>query len=429
MTNINKVTLFYIVVFLSVLTTFISRAPQNIATSILAAFSFVLFVQNKKAFVEFYLKNKLFFLSLLLFFLTYSIINFIHFGFSAELVYALKRNRWALYSLFIIPAIANFISETKISKEKTAVIQKLTFYSFAALFLIIFTSECLKFFYNIITVQDLLTSDVYKIRASWTYNPIPFSKLSFFGVLLMVFFATKLQKKYEIAIATVLAVMMLVLTVLSKTRASWLGALIALSLIVFVLILKKKVSYAIYGILVLVTLTASFISSPYMGNRLLSSFSLNSFSNSYRVEHWSANSKLILDNLLLGVGNNQNRKESVISPYLEEKALKKFTNNKLLIYNGSHNEYLDVAAGGGVVSLFFMLVCFLMPVIKLWQTLREKFNFLALLSLGYLAFIYFTLIFDKINYTNWVTVISCWMVAYLSVTSSDLEIESEAGNT
>lgn len=425
MININKVTLFCIPAFLTIFTTYISRAPQNIATSILAVFSFMMFIQNKEAYFEFYNKNKLFFFSLILFFLIYSAVNFIHFGFDMELVYALKRNRWALYALFVIPSVVFALHYKKTQHDKDSFFFKFAFYSFAILFSIIFVSEILKVFFDISSVQELLTSDVYKIRASWTFNPIPFSKLSFFGVLLMTFFAAKITGTYNKTLAYLQIIMMLVLTALSQTRASWLGAMIALAFMVCILGAHRKFKLAVVGFLSLFVLIIGFTSLPFMSSRFLSSFSSNSFSNSYRIEHWVANSKLIADNFWLGVGNNRNRLEAVISPYLREETLLKYTNDKFKIFNGPHNEYLDVAAGGGAISLIFLLLCFFMPVLKLFNSLRSSYNLLAALSLGYLVFIYFTLIFDKISYTNWVTVVCCWVIAYLI----DDSVEKEKINT
>lgn len=413
MININKVTLFCITAFLTILTTYISRAPQNIATSILAVFSFIMFMQNKEAYFEFYNKNKLFFFSLILFFLTYSAVSFIHFGFDMELIYALKRNRWALYALFIIPSAVFALDYKKTQHDRASSFFVFTFYSFSLLFSIIFVSEILKVFFDISSVQELLTSDVYKIRASWTFNPIPFSKLSFFGVLMMTFFAAKLSGKYSKILACVQIIIMLLLMALSQTRASWLGAMIALAFMVYILGVHRKFKLVLAGFLSLFVLVISFTSFPFMSSRFLSSFSSNSFSNSYRIEHWVANSKLIADNFWLGVGNNRNRLETVISPYLREETLLKYTSDKLMIFNGPHNEYLDVGAGGGAISLMFLMLCFFVPVLKLFNSLKSRYNLLATLSLGYLVFIYFTLVFDKISYTNWATVVCCWVIAYI----------------
>jgi len=404
---------------LTIFTAYINKGPQNIALAITTIFAIATFFNNKAQILNILKKNIFFFVSLFAFFIVYNLSSFIHFGLDKELAYSFKRTRWAILTILFIPAFIVSLKEVmKVQNSlKLQKLLKLFFYLFTVLFSLIFIDSLLKLFFQTAFISELISSNSFKDRASWTFNPIPFSKLSFFGVLIMSFFYLKLRGVWERYIALSQALIMLITTVLTQTRAAWLGVFVAFLCFSIIQVLKKQTKLIPILLGTFITVLALLIISPTLNKRLTSTFTTKSFSNIYRIEHWKANAKLIYSNPLFGVGNNQNRKPSIMSPFLNEKPLNRYTKNEKRIFNHPHNEYLDIAAGSGILSLLLFLVCLFYPVYKLLKlSFLNKDELLPLLAFSYLGFYYFSIFFDKITYTNWVVLIACWTCALISKT-------------
>jgi len=252
-------------------------------------------------------------------------------------------------------------------------------------------------------------NNVFRGRAAWTYNPIPFSKLTFFACLAFGCLALNLKSKGEKRLSFVFSVLFLGITVATQTRASWLGVMLVAPLL-FLLIKKSRVFLAV--LLVLAGLVLYSNPGGLVATRLQSiSTNSKSFSNTYRMEHWKANVRLLKDNYTLGVGYGANRKPKVIYRYLT-----RFTTDYSRMYGHPHNEYLDVLIGMGVFVFPLFLMILLFPLRQNYISIKkgrafEHYNVLVFSSL-YLLFAFFTALFDKITLTSWFTILICWGLSF-----------------
>jgi O-antigen ligase len=178
--------------------------------------------------------------------------------------------------------------------------------------------------------------------------------------------------------------------------------------------LFNRIKSASLFLAVFIITVASLLSFKPLRERLSSSLDFNSFSIRYRLEHWKANTRLILEHPALGVGTSENRKKEVIGPFLDTRSLLKFTKDENKIYNGPHNEYLDVGASVGIIGLLLFLGCLFYPLLNYLVYFRLfDFSLVGILSLCFLIFMYATLIFDKINYTHWPLLIFSWALSFV----------------
>ena len=406
--------LFHLLFLINIFFIFFGKALYNISFVPLFILSLCYAFTFKKQVLEFFLKNKPFFLCVASFFIIYNLVNLFHLGLSNEFLYSIKRTRWCIYALVLLPCIKISFDPIKDYSFQRKIIS-LFFYLSSLLFLIIFTDSILKVFYE----NPILSPERFMNVASWFYNPIAFSKITVFAAFLMLLFSRFMVHSYKKALAGFQVFMLIALTLLTQTRATWLGLILITFLFILVQLLYKRRKLAFMTLTLYVFIFGGLTLSQSFREGLRSSFSTDSyFSNVYRLEHWKANLKLIADNPLLGVGNFQNTKESIISPYLNEAKLRYYTNDKKLIYKHAHNELLDLASAGGLVSLLPFILCLVLPLLKLSKialSFNSNIHWVHSMAFYYLVFLYFSsAFFDKISYTDWALVLVCWSIAFIA---------------
>ncbi len=406
-----------------ILSMFVNQAPFNLVSIFFGVFSIFSIFKYKKQSLTILKPLKKFLFLIIIYFILFTLINFYHFGFNEDFVYAMRRLRWCLYAILFIPSISILFSNfTKLQENKKLKIIKYFYLISSSLFILIFLDSLGKLFWDKSYLAIYLKSanTIYQgKRASWTYNPIPFSKLMFFACCLNTFFYLifkKIKHNMYAYSAALLLILNFTTFILTQTRASWLSLLLVLPcLFLFrkfakISINKTVVLLLMFSLLIILNIKPNFISK-----RFSSIYSLNNFSNTYRIEHWKANIALSLDNKILGAGYAANRNPEVIDPYL-----KKFTGNTKKLYGHPHSEYLDILAGLGFPS--FIIFCFIMlyPFVKNFLLLlkingnHEKLfeTRILVLCLCIQLFTLFTSFFDKINHTTWAIILINWSVLF-----------------
>ena len=371
------------------------------------------FTKNKNYYLHHYKKYRFFYTILTLLLLHFTLTNFIHFGISKNFLYSLKENRWILYTLLIIPSIHWLLDLPSLKNERF-------FQSILMVFSILFISVSLFIFWD--SLLKLLTGEstlaihlsqtkfenpkLYGNRASWTYNPIFFSRLSYFFSLLFLGLGFY-YKNLTLRLTTLfLSLGFFSIVFISQTRASFLGVFIS-AMTVFVLIgiyKNKKKGFALCTIF----LTINFLSLnlfPQIKQRTQTIYNGTSFSKDHRIELWKANLESIIDHPLLGIGNFENRKSKIMSDYLDtEKLSTKYQDKRL--YNHAHNTYLDIGSASGVPALILFIIVLLYPIYLILKRFKnQQDNLIDSLTLAFLLFITVVIFFDRVSYYNWLLVI------------------------
>jgi len=393
---------------------FVNHGPHNIFIALSALVGLTFILSNPKKHFQNYKKDRYFFMALFAYVIFYIFFNIYHLNTLEDLAFAFERVRWVSYAILIFPMVKQII-EQKIYKDPSLFNFKF-FILIAALLLssLIFMDSISRVFYGQPFTASWFSnlSSHFYTRASWTYNPIPFSQLSFFAGLLFLLSSWKVwMVRQKLALTFLITgVGMLVVTIFTQTRATWLGFLVFGACL---FILHKNSRKKLLILSSLMFLIISFSGENELKTRMYSITSMNKFSNVYRIEHWAANLKLAKGNLLTGVGYAENRKPAVIDPYL-----KKFTKKTHLLYGHSHNEYLDVLSGMGLASFFLFLFILAYPVLKLIRAPRKKDLPIAV-CISFLCFMYSSAFFDLIALTSWSTIIAAWYFCLLYKGSND----------
>jgi len=393
---------------------FVNHAPHNIFITLSGLVSLVFLLSNPKKHVKNYVEDRSFFIAILAYVAFYVFFNIYHLNTLKDLMFALERVRWVSYALVIFPMVKQIL-EQEVYKDPDLLNFKYIFLT-AALVLssLIFIDSFSRVMYGQPSTAKWFSnlSSSYYTRASWTYNPIPFSQLSFFASVGFLLTAWKLwsqKSKLAFTLATT-GVGMLAVTLFTQTRSTWLSfAVFCASLF----ILNERSRKKIAALTCVVLLGVVFSGESELKSRLYSITSQKKFSNVYRKEHWIANLKLAKENLLIGVGYAENRKPAVIDPYL-----KKFTEKKHLLHGHSHNEYLDVLSGMGLVPFVIFLFIFTYPLYKLIHS-PFKNELPAAVFISFLFFMYSAAFFDLIALTSWSTLITAWYCCLLYKGSND----------
>jgi len=387
---------------------YVNHAPHNIFITLSALLGLTFLLSNPKKHFKNYKSDFYFFSALIAYAAFYVLFNIYHLKTLDDMAFALERVRWVVYALVVFPMVKQIVVQ-KVYKDPSL----LKFKAFILVLAMILTT--LIFMDSISRVLygqpftakwfSNLSSHFYT-RASWTYNPIPFSQISFFAGVLFLLSSWKVWlTRQKIAWVFLLAgIGMLIVTLFTQTRATWLGFLVfGAALFVFHRQSRKKI-IIFAG---LAALAISLSGENELKTRMYSITSKSKFSNVYRKEHWAANLKLARENLFTGVGYAENRKPAVIDPFL-----KKFTKRTHLMYGHSHNEYLDVLSGMGLASFILFLFILAYPAVKLIRSNKRK-DLAAAACISFLCFIYSAAFFDLISLTSWSTIIAAWYFCLL----------------
>jgi len=415
--------------FFSIFAIFLNQAIYNTITAICWLFA-TFFLFNHYAFFKHFLQQyKKFYFLLIGYFALYFIINLYHLE-PNDFGYAMQRVRWLIYAAVFIPFGVYLIQHQTLTPYKN---QYLTFYLLcvALTCLIAYDSYTRVLLGEASTAAWLKSSvnNLASVRASWTYNPIPFSQLAFFCALLFYSIFCLCKKNWLRYSALFLSLSMFSLIVFSQTRSAWVAAIIISPLFLF--FTKKKyllISSILLFFVLIATLFISFQSNINLVSRFYS-IQETTESNTYRLEHWKANAKLSLDHPAIGVGYAQNRKKVVIVPYLN-----RFTEDESILYGHPHNEYLDISSGMGWLALVLFISIVGFPILLAFKLIRSRtpharprhlkqldsptqvLSELAYTLVGlaacYLIFVLIAAFFDKITLTVWSTIIVCWVVIF-----------------
>lgn len=404
---LNLAYLFFLL--LSVLMLFVNQAPHNLSVALLSLFSIFYLYNNRKSAFRIFRTHQFFFTLLILYFLTYILINYLHFGPTSELEFALKRSRWIVYTLTICPALIIFLGRKKLFSKNEYHLTLIFSLAFFLILSLVTTDSISRMLYEtpqIVTLLKSSTSKIFLDRAGWTYNPIPFSKMSFFSCLFLLGGFLTLKRNFQKITCAFFSTAMFIVTILTQTRASWLAILL---LVAFGIVYFKKIRPIGIGITLASLFALVLVPNNFLIKRFKSIGDQTNISNMYRIEHLKANLKLSQDHFFIGAGYGSNRKPTVIDPYLH-----KFTEDIKLLYGHPHNEFIDVLSGMGFPSLILFIFLMFYPLFQGTQILirKEKLNISEynwlILSICFILFSYFTALFDKIATTTWILIIFSW---------------------
>jgi len=387
---------------------FINHGPHNIFIALSGLIGLVFISLDPKKHIRNYFEDKNFFLALLGYVGFYILFNLYHLNTFDDIVFAFERVRWVSYALLIFPMTRQIVIK-KVYKDPSLIKFKYLFLAAALLLsVLIFADSVSRVLYGQPFTAKWFSnlSTHYYTRASWTYNPIPFSQLSFFASVIFFLAAWKLwTSRFKVAVTFLTTgAGMLAVTLFTQTRATWLSFILFLgSLFLFHKRSRQKISTFAFAMVLMIALSGE----NELKTRLRSIASQTKFSNVYRKEHWIANLKLAKENLVSGVGYAENRKPAVIDPYL-----KKFTKKTHLLYGHSHNEYLDVLSGMGAASFLIFLFILSYPVVTLIRSTKDK-DLPVAACISFLCFIYSAAFFDLISLTSWSTIIAAWYFCLL----------------
>lgn len=388
---------------LTFLSLFINQAPHNLTITILFLFTCLFGAINYKQFTEQLKRHSYFYVALGLYLIIYLLINTFHLGIGADLLYAVKRSRWIIFSLICVPILPSVVFK---NKKAQSLFLKFVLIPLSLLCLLIIYDSFTRLVWMEASTSLWFKSSLqgaFSSRASWTYNAIPFSKMAVFssGFLFLASFFTTTKQRFFIRS---ISIAMFSVSILSLTRATWLSLFLCAPII---LIYSKRIKILGPSLLFLIAFCALIGFSPILKKRLSSISSTTSYSNKYRIEHWKANLKVLAANPFFGIGYAQNRLEKNMKPYMNE-----FHKDPRRVYGmHPHNEYLDVSVGMGIVSLLLFLLILSYPILYKLKTVGfYKLSLTEFLSSLFLVYIYLTAFFDKITLTSWSMILFCWAV-------------------
>jgi O-antigen ligase len=192
--------------------------------------------------------------------------------------------------------------------------------------------------------------------------------LLFCSLALSIVFFSREKSRWLWALALVLALFCLVLTM---TRSAWIGFFVVVG---FVLVLYKPIT------LVLVPVLAGllFLASPQsIKNRALSIFDPGMYSNQERIEYFKAGIQIIKEHPLLGTGP-----DTVDMVFKNPKyGLTETAKRNVHL----HNNFIQIAAERGIPTLLVWLVFLIWTFLSLLRLLRNKTPALYPLTAGALA--------------------------------------------
>lgn len=174
-------------------------------------------------------------------------------------------------------------------------------------------------------------------------------------VLLWAFIAGTIcfiDKKDKGITALLLLILLLtsVCTFLSYSRSSWLGAFCAAILCVF--FRRNKTAYALFGVSIVAFMGLFLSGALGLKDRILYSFDVsNANAQETRFMAWDAAWNIFLDHPVFGVGFSENAR---IFPEYYRKLGFPLTS----LVGNSHNQYLEILSGAGLVGLIGYLGIF-----------------------------------------------------------------------
>lgn len=379
---------------------YFNQAPHNV--SVIVAFFFcLLYCFSRKQYIFLLVKaNSVFYVGLLGYLVFYTLVNFYHFGADAKFSYAVQRSRWLLYFLFILPALCIYLS--RINDQNFRSLISNMYILMALVCAVAFIDSFARYFFSFNEIANFMgATHTMNFRPGWLYNPILFSKLSFFATVvfsLCYFVSSRISLK---VVAAALALMMLFACFVTYVRGAWLG-FIVLAIVAFIFL--KKTRLPLVGVGVIVTCYLLLLPSDHMSQRLSSAVNMSGYSEIYRLEHWKANVKLSLDNPLVGVGYAANRSPEVLEKYLTRKGG--------ITYGQPHNEYLDVLAGTGFIGLFLFLAILIVPVIyaiRLLHGANATTRQIVIHCIGFNIFMWVAIFFDRLGSLGWMCILFSWL--------------------
>ncbi len=330
---------------LTLVGTYANQAPHNITMAIAVVFCVIYLFTVKAQLRQFFGQFKYFYLCLCLYFLFYIAINAYHFGLKDDFYYALQRIRWVLYLLIVLPVFTIFLADRWV---KSRAYIRYIFLFFGLIVSMSVIDSFLRFFLETTWLIDFFgTSDFDVKRPGWIYNPILFSKISFFSSLIF-FLLYYLSSSKAIKFAALLvAIGALSACILTQVRGAWLAIILLLFLSCLFISRLRLLS-----VVVLLSTSAAFLVFPdsEFSERAKAAISMSNYSEQYRIQQWKANIQLVVNNPF-GVGYAANRKPEVLSEYLP----------KDFDVGQPHNEYVDILAAVGFLGLLLFLLVLLIP--------------------------------------------------------------------
>jgi len=282
----------------------------------------------------------------------YAALSLVSSFFSVKPETSLKDSRELLLYLIVPIAYAGFSKEKEISRANLALLASAylsTLYSFFYFFFKASPGERIKgFMGHYMTQAGLL--------------------LLFCSVALSMVFFSRNKIKFLWGLGFLFALFALTLT---QTRSAWIGMVVASTLIL--LLYKPKTL-----IIVPVALGLFFLASPqHIKKRALSIFSSRSYSNRMRVEYTKAGIKIIRDFPLFGTGPDT---VDMVFQNLKYGLSEEAKRNVHL-----HNNFIQIAAERGILTLLVWLIFLGWTFISLFGLLKNKDPSLYPLTVAALA--------------------------------------------
>jgi len=402
--DIRKPSNFFVLfsLFLTLLTTLLSKPAARIAVQIFFISSIYFLYLNFSEYKKIISNNKAFIKALGLFFILTTIIGIFHFGLNYKFLYQLKKLRWIPYLAVLPPTLVILISNLSLKSKHF-----LRYFIFTLSFALLLVSaeQLLHYFFNISTV-DLKNLHEFPKRVSWTYNPNSFSRITlFFSCLLFYFTFFDKDKKYKFYFLS-LSLSYFLLTLLSFSRAIWLGIIAGFLVLILKLINQKDKFSATVSLAILLLSTALLFSFDSLKKRVLLIFDSQSFSIQHRIELWKANISFVKENPLIGIGFNQNKDKDLLLEKFDPNFYEKYKHLGDFLFTTAHNKYLDIASSFGLPVLFIFIFIFGSVLLRLFNKNGNKSTqILYFISLFYLSAIAIALLFDGMGHDYWIVVI------------------------
>ncbi len=389
-------------VFITTLACILLTKPfARVSEALLVLSSLFTFLLNKEQIKPIYKASKNFYFTLILFFTLSTLVGLYHFGLSKDLVFQLKKMRWVLYAITILPALVytkTYIdSDVKLQKRLTTGLHILYYISIFIIFEVLS-----KQYLNFSFFEENPKFHMFKGRASWTYNPNTFSRISLFFSFLFILTSTFERSKLHKYLALILSALFFYITLISYSRALWLGLAVAAFLLLLKLISYNKKSFLLFLTLFLGA-TIFFFSSTKNLKRLKSIQNTTQFSIQHRLQLWRANIGYIKSSPFVGIGYGENKKKKRLLNSFDEDFKTKYKRLGSFLITSPHNEYLDVAASFGLPVLF-LFIFFLFKVLIYYfkcSSINHK-HLQHLLALLFLSTFAIAICFDSIGYDNWI---------------------------
>lgn len=194
-------------------------------------------------------------------------------------------------------------------------------------------------------------------------NPMTFAHLHaliFFlvaGVSLYLFEARNKQSRFSVFLTGLLGLALL----LTFTRGAWIGVFVGFIVMGF-LFHRKWGLRILFGLLALGL--AAFFLVPAIQERALQFMSSSSY-DSERVWIWKANWQMFLDHPIFGVGYGENTQ--ALPQYY-----KKISAPEGLIVSHSHNQFLNILSGLGILGFLSYLWVFIKFLSLSWKAFRRS---------------------------------------------------------